>query len=168
MYDVSKSTPIGWWFAKTSKHEGEDEHAKDLGRDADVVDEREQANTQDVDERRRREGQEADEGLLVEERDRGWVGEDDLLREDRRQDERNRRCDRRHGDHAGPEVDPAGEPAERPVRQSLGPLVDRPGHREVAGELSEVQGDERLTEDDQRPGPEDRWPTDAECDRLNS
>ena len=46
--------------------------------------------------------------------------------------------------HPGPEVDPAGEPAEGPVRQPLGPLVDRPGDREVARQLGEIQGDEGL------------------------
>ena len=49
-----------------------------------------------------------------------------------------------------PEVEPAGEPAERPVRQALRPLVDRAGHREVARQLGEAQGDDELADDDDR------------------
>ncbi len=53
-----------------------------------------------------------------------------------------------------PEVEPAGEPAERPVRQALRPLVDGAGHREVAGQLGEAEGDDELAGDDDQPGPE--------------
>ena len=68
------------------------------------------------------------------------------------------------GQDAGPEVEPAGEQAEGPVRQSLRPLVDRAGDREVAGELGEVEGDEELADDDERPRPEERRPADEEAE----
>src|SRR5439155_18455433 len=85
----------------------------------------------------------------------------------------NRRQDERHsggyggdGHNAGPEVDPAGKPAQRLVGKPFGPLVDGPGDREMAGQLREVQGDEGLAQDDERPGPEDGGPSHAKGDRL--
>ena len=83
-------------------------------------------------------------------------------------DERDDAGDRGHGHDAGPEVEPAGEPAERPVGQPLRPLVDRPGDREVAGQLGEDQGDERLAQDDDRPRPEERPGRRARCRARSS
>ena len=113
--------------------------------------------------RRRDQRHERPEDQVVQRRNRRWISQ--LEPKDRRQDERHRDRDGRRRQDAGPEVDPAREPAERLVRQALRPLVDRSGHREVARELGEVQRDERLAEDDERPRPEERRAADAEPER---
>ena len=46
------STSGDWWLAKNSRMQREDEHAEDLGRDADVVEDREEPDAEGVDERR--------------------------------------------------------------------------------------------------------------------
>src|SRR3954452_19859345 len=59
--------------------QGEDEHPEDLGADADVVDDRQEPDAEDVDQGGRHQCDEPDERLHVEPRDRRWIRELDLV-----------------------------------------------------------------------------------------
>ena len=129
----------------------EHDHAEDLGRHADVVQDRQQPDAVGVDQRRDQQRRQRDERVHVAQADRGRrieevlpaAGEsgDDVADDDR---------DRTDRHDLGPEVEPAGEPAEGPVGQALRPLVDGAGDREVAGQLGEDQRDDQLAADDDR------------------
>src|SRR4029077_5562318 len=73
--------------------------------------------------------------------------------DERNQHEWNGGDDRGHGEHAGEQVDPPCEPRVRAVRQVLGPLIDRSRDREVRADLGEVEADDQLSDDDDRPAP---------------
>ena len=57
------------------------------------------------------------------------------------------RHDRRREHH------PAAQPRDGRGPHALGPVVDRPGHREVGGQLGEGQRHHQLAHEDHRPGP---------------
>ena len=109
------------------QHEREHEHPQDLGRDADVVEDRQQADAERIDDRRGDERGDGDERVHVRDAERRRRIEellspareagDDVADDDR---------DRADREDLGPEVEPPGEPAEGAVGQPLRPLVGEP------------------------------------------
>ena len=110
-------------IGEEQQDQGEDEHPEDLGRHADVVEDRQETDTERVDQRRQHQGHERHEGehrgdpgriRAVEEA--GPVGHRAM---DAIDDERD---DDRHGgdrDDLRPEVEPASEPPEGSIAQAL-------------------------------------------------
>ena len=76
----------------------------------------------------------------------------------RQQRDRERRAHRGDREDPGDQIEPAGEPSVGPAGEVLRPLVHRPGDREVAGELGEVQRDDELHQRHDGPRPEQGRP----------
>ena len=130
----------------------ENHHAEDLENDSCVVDDRHQAHTEDAEERGAQQHERGHVALGVR------VGANlraEHIVDEGDQDQRNRSNDCGHSQHAGEEIDPPCEPRVRPVGQVLGPLVHRARDREVRADLSEVQRDDELADDDDGPAPEE-------------
>ena len=153
---------------KEQQDEREYEHPEDFGRDADVVQDAKEPNTERIDQRRQDERHQRDEGEHRRQpaRVRG-VKEARTVRHrpvDAIDHEGDDHGDGGDGHDLRPEVEPAGEPSERPVGQALGPLIDGASHREVARQFGEDQGDEQLAADDDGPRPEERRTSEADSD----
>jgi hypothetical protein len=132
----------------------EHQHAEDLGRDPDVVQDGDEPDPERIDDGRDDQRRDGDEREHVAHAQRRRGIEEPVLPNDAVDHERDDAGDGGHRHDLRPEVEPPREPAEGAVREALRPLVDGPGDRVMAGQLGEAEGDDELTGDDDQPGPE--------------
>src|SRR5207237_4205770 len=128
-------------------------HAEDLEHNTRVVDDRHEPDAEDVqrggaDQRDHRDG-DLSAGVVRQ------VDPDVQAVQQGNDHDRDGHVHRANGEHAGKQVDPAGEPGEVLAGQVLGPLVDRSGDGEVRAELGEIEADDQLPDDDDRPAQEE-------------